>query len=182
MAPVKEDGMARISFLSKEQAPPKMKERFQKMEDNGFRVLNLFKVMAHCPEVGRNFLRLGNAILFKGALLPKFRELAILRVGNIYQAKYEFTQHIPLGLRAGVSKEQIDSLSTWETSGKFNGEESAVLRYTDEVTQNIRVKDETFAAVRKFLSEEQLVELTTTIGYYGMVCRILESLQVELEA
>jgi len=25
------------------------------------------------------------------------------------------------------------------------------------------------------------VELTTTIGYYGMVCRILETLQVELE-
>jgi hypothetical protein len=26
------------------------------------------------------------------------------------------------------------------------------------------------------------VELTTTIGYYGMVCRILEALQVELES
>ncbi len=173
--------MARVSFLSKEQAPPKMKERFQKMEDNGFRVLNLFKVMAHCPEVGINFLRLGNAILSKGALLPKFREVAILRVGNIYQANYEFTQHIRLGLRAGVTKDQIDSLSAWESSGKFNGEEAAILRYTDEVTKNIRVNDDAFAAVRKFLSEEQVVELTTTIGYYGMVCRILESLQVELE-
>jgi hypothetical protein len=26
------------------------------------------------------------------------------------------------------------------------------------------------------------VELTTTIGYYGMVCRILEALQVEFES
>jgi len=173
--------MARVSLLSKEQAAPKMKERFQKMEDNGLRVLNLFKVMAHCPEVGMNFLRLGNAILFKGALLPKFRELAILHVGNIYQAKYEFIQHIPLGLRAGVTKEQIDSLCTWETSGKFNREETVVLRYTEEVTKNIRVKDETFEAVRNFLNEEQIVELTTTIGYYGMVCRILEALQIELD-
>jgi alkylhydroperoxidase family enzyme len=65
------------------------------MEDNGFRILNLYKVMAHCPEVGVNFLRLGNAILFKGAVPAILRELAILRVGNLYQAKYEFTQHIP---------------------------------------------------------------------------------------
>ncbi len=174
--------MARISFLAKEQAAPKIRERFQKMEDNGFRILNLFKVMAHSPEVGINFLRLGNAILMKGTLPPKLRELAILRVGNIYQANYEFTQHTPLGLQAGVKREQIDALSNWETSGKFDGQEQAILRYTDEVSKSIRVKDETFTAVRSFLSEEGIVELTTTIGYYGMVCRILESLQIELES
>ena len=59
--------------------------------------------------------------------------------------------------------------------------EKAILRYTDEETMNIRVKDETFTAVREILSEEGVVELTTAIGYYGMVCRILETLQVELE-
>ena len=174
--------MARISFLEKEQAPPQMRERFQQMVDNGFRILNLYKVMAHCPEVGINFLRLGNAILFKGTVPPSLRELAILRVGNISQAKYEFTQHIPIALRTGLKQEQIDDLPNWESSGKFNQQERAVLRYTDEVTKNIRVKDDTFAAIRGFLSEEGIVELTTAIGYYGMVCRILEALQVELES
>lgn len=174
--------MARVSFLGKEQAAPQVRERFQKMEDNGFRILNLYKVVAHCPEVGVNFLRLGNAILFKGTVPPNLRELAILRVGNIYQAKYEFTQHIPIALRTGLKQEQIDDLPNWESSGKFNQQERAVLRYTDEVTKNIRVKDDTFSAVRSFLSEEGIVELTTAIGYYGMVCRILEALQIELES
>jgi alkylhydroperoxidase family enzyme len=174
--------MARISFLGKGQAAPQMRERFQKMEDHGFRIVNLYKVMAHCPEVGLNFLRLGNAILFKGTIPPNLRELAILRVGNIYRAKYEFTQHIPIALRTGLRQEQIDDLPNWESSGKFSQQERAVMRYTDEVTKNIRVKDDTFAAVRSFLSEEGIVELTTAIGYYGMVCRILEALQVELES
>jgi 4-carboxymuconolactone decarboxylase len=174
--------MARISFLSKEKTAPELREMFQKMENSGMPVLNLFKVMAHCPKVGRNFLRLGNAILFKGAVPPNLRELAILRVGNIYQATYEFTQHVPIARQTGVKQEQIDALSNWEKSGNFNEQEQAVLRYTDEVTKNIRVKDDTFAAVRNFLSEEGVVELTTAIGYYGMVCRILEALQVELES
>jgi alkylhydroperoxidase family enzyme len=174
--------MARISFLEKGQAAPQMRERFQKMEDNGFGILNLYKVMAHCPEVGLNFLRLGNAILFKGIVPPNLRELAILRVGNIYRAKYEFAQHIPIALRTGLRQEQIDDLPNWEGSGKFSQQERAVMRYTDEVTKNIRVKEDTFAAVRSFLSEEGIVELTTAIGYYGMVCRILEALQIELES
>jgi alkylhydroperoxidase family enzyme len=81
-----------------------------------------------------------------------------------------------------VRAEQIDALHNWEDSGKFDEQERAVLQYTDEVTQNIRVRDDTFAAVRSFLNEEGIVELTTTIGYYGMVCRILEALQVEIES
>src|SRR4030066_1634457 len=139
--------MARVSFLAKEQAAPEIREMFQKMEDNGFRVLNLFKVMAHSPKVGRNFLRLGNAILFKGAVPPNLREMAILRVGHINQANYEWTQHVPIALRAGVRQEQIEALPEWENSSEFNDTEKIVLRYTDEETVHIRVKDGTFAAL-----------------------------------
>jgi alkylhydroperoxidase family enzyme len=173
--------MARVSLLSNEQAAPEIREMFEKIEANGFRVINLFRVMAHCSRVGRYFLRLGNSILFKGAVPPNLRELAILRVGHINQANYEWTQHVPIALRCGVKQDQIDALPDWENSGKFNEQERAILRYTDEMTKNIRVKDDTFAAVQSSLTEEGIVELTTTIGYYGMVCRILEALQVELE-
>lgn len=174
--------MARVGLLNKEQAAPEIREMFEKMEKNGSRVLNVFKAMAHCPQVGYYFLRLGNSILFKGTVPPNLRELAILRVGHINQAKYEWTHHVSIALRMGVREEQIDALPDWENSGKFNEQERAVLQYTDEVTRDIRVKDDTFAAVRSFLNEEGIVELTTTIGYYGMVCRILEALQIELES
>ena len=60
-------------------------------------------------------------------------------------------------------------------------QERAVLQNTDEMAEKIRVTDETFAKAKAFLSDQQIVELTTTIGYYGMVSRILETLQVELE-
>jgi alkylhydroperoxidase family enzyme len=174
--------MARVGVLNKEQAAPEVREMFQKMEEDGFPVLNVFRVMAHCPQIGYYFLRLGNSILFKGTVPPSLRELAILRVGHINQAKYEWTHHVPIALRSGVRKEQVEALPDWENSGTFDEQERAVLQYTDEMTRKIRVRDDTFAAVRSFLNEEGIVELTTTIGYYGMVCRILEALQIELEA
>ena len=174
--------MARVGLVNKEQAASEIREMFQKMEENGSRVLNVFQVMANCPQIGYYFLRLGNSILFKGTVPPALRELAILRVGHIDQAPYEWTHHVPIALRVGVREEQIGALHDWRNSGTFNEQERAVLQYTDEVTKNIRVQDDTFAAVRRFLDEQGIVELTTTIGYYGMVCRILEALQVELES
>ena len=173
--------MARVSLLKEESAAPELRETFRQMTEKGRPVLNLFKIMAHSPQVGYQFLRLGNAILFRGVVPPHLRELAILRVGFINKAVYEWTQHVPIALRVGVRQKQIDALSQWENSTEFSDTEKAILRYTDEETINIRVKDETFAAVRAILSEEGIVELTTAIGYYGMVCRILETLQVELE-
>jgi alkylhydroperoxidase family enzyme len=173
--------MARVSLLDEEAVSAELKERFRRIRENGGRVLNLFKVMAHCSEIGNRFLKLGNSILLKGVVPPNLRELAILRVGLINKANYEWTQHVPIALRAGVKQEQIDDLANWENSSRFSETEKTILRYTDEETINIRVKDETFSAVRTILSEEGVVELTTAVGYYGMVCRILETLQVELE-
>ena len=57
-----------------------------------------------------------------------------------------------------------------------------MLQYTDEVAQNIKVTDETFAVLKQYFSDHAIVELTTTIGYYGMVCRILVGLQIDIEA
>jgi len=173
--------MARVSLIDNESAAPEFQETFRQMEEKGRRVLNLFRIMAHSPQVGSHFLQLGRAILLQGVVPPTLRELAILRVGQLNQATYEWTQHVPIALRVGVRQAQIDALSAWEDSPEFNEREKAILRYTDEETKNIRVKDETFAAVRAILTEEAVVELTTTIGYYSMVCRILEALQVELE-
>ena len=62
--------MARVSLMTNEQAPPKVRDLFEKIEANGFRVLNLYRVMAHSEKVGRNFIRLGNSIFIKAPYRP----------------------------------------------------------------------------------------------------------------
>ncbi len=173
--------MTRVTIPEKLQMHSDLQSMFEKMEARGTRVLNIFKVLAHCPDVGRDTLQLGNSILRKGKVDPRMRELAILRVGNLLEADYEWTQHVRVALRVGVPQAQIDALHDWPSCQLFNVQERAVLQYTDEMTQNVRVSEGTFQAVRAFLSEEQTVELTVAIGYYGMISRILETLQVELE-
>lgn len=174
--------MARISLLEKEQVSPAFREFYQAQEERGFPVLNIVKLLAHCPEIGLNYQRFAGSVI-RGEEVPvKLRELATLRVGYLAQAKYQFSHHTRVGLRVGLSQKQIDDISDWGASTEFNDQEQAVLGYTDEVARDNKVTDETFAKLQGFFSEHDIVELTIVIGYFVMLCRILNAFQVELES
>ena len=102
-------------------------------------------------------------------------------MGRLTNCEYEYTHHQALAKRIGVRPEQVDRLASWETDPAFNDQERAVIRYATEVTQNVRVADSTFDALRTFLDPEQIVELTLNTGFYNMVVRFLLPMQVDLE-
>ena len=173
--------MARVSFVEKGQAHPLVEDLYKKIEARGQQIINLYKVLGHTQYIGLNWQRLGNSLLRGEELSPKLRELAILRVGDLAKAEYEFSKHSVGGLRAGLTQQQIDAIHDWAASSEFSSEERAVLAYTDEVARDIQVSDETFAALKEHFSELEIVELTVVIGYYGMVSRFLVALDVDIE-
>jgi 4-carboxymuconolactone decarboxylase len=173
--------MARVRLLQKEQASPEAKEIFDKMEANGAKIINLYRVLAHSPHPMLNFIRMGGALVAKAELPSRLREMVILRIASVTGAKYEWTQHYPIALQVGVSQKQIEAVARWNESKVFHAEDRAVLQYTDEVLQNTGVKDETFKALQKFLDERQIVELTLSIGYWEMVAHVLVPLQVDID-
>ncbi len=173
--------MARVKYIEKADAHPMVAELYEKIEGRGQKVINLWKIMGHLPFIGLNYQRMGNSILKGEELSSKIRELAILRVGAINNSRYEFTQHTRIGLREGLTQQQIKEISEWQKSKSFSDAERAVLAYADEMEKNIQVKDATFNNLQKYFNEHQIVELTAAIGYYGMTCRILEALKVDME-
>ncbi len=173
--------MARVPYVTRRSAPPKVAEMFAKMEANGHQLLNLYAAVGHCAEVGPAFIRLGNKILFQGKLPPRLREYAILWVGHLARAPYEFSKHVAIARETGIPQAELDALADWRTSPRFDAQARAVLAYTDEVSRRYRAQDATFAALQAFLDAEQIVELTVVVGFYEMVCRVLEALQIELE-
>jgi 4-carboxymuconolactone decarboxylase len=172
--------MARVPYASIDQAPEKIKAFFAKLETNS-RVLNVQKMVANSPGSVREFTRLGNALLNKSKLSSYFRELAIIRISFLTGSRYEWAQHVPIALSAGVSKEQLEEISHWRDSSLFSEEDQVILKFTDEVVQEHQASESTFNLAAKFLDPESLVELTLSIGYWSMVGKFLRTFQVEIE-
>jgi len=173
--------MGRVSYVQNDQAEPRIREMFEKTEKNGHTVVNLFRALAHAPKICEYFMKFGNKILFQGNISPQLRELAILAVSHATDAIYERTKHEAIALKEGVSQAQVDAMKQYQTAAVFDEQERAVIRYADEVSRNVRASDEAFEALRAHFNESGLVELTATVGFYNMVSRILENLQVDLE-
>jgi 4-carboxymuconolactone decarboxylase len=173
--------MARVKLIQKEQAPPEIKELFQQIEGNGARIINFYKLLANSPHVARNVIRLGNSLIGRTALSPKLRELTIMRIAKLCDCEYEWVQHTPVALQAGVSRAQLDAIGSWKESDNFDEEERAILQYVDEVAQNVKVADATFEALSKYLNEQNIVELTLAIGWWGMLARLFVPLEVEVD-
>ena len=173
--------MARIKLIQETEASGDSQHLLQKIEANGARVLNLYRAVAVSPGPASSFLKLGNLLRNRVELSPILREIAILRIAKLTGSVYEWTQHVQIALEEGVRQSQIDDVERWKDSDQFNDEERAVLQYTDEVSVDVKVKDSTFAEVRQYLDERSIVELTVSIGYWGMIARVLVPLEVDLD-
>ena len=174
--------MSRVQPLQAGQAPAEVEELYNRIQKNGAKVINLYKVLAYNTHVMRDFLRLGSSLLTKTELSPKLRELAILRIAKLTGSEYEWAQHYPIALEVGVGPEQAKAIAYWDRANNFNDMERAVLRYTDEVLQDAKVKDENFNELRQHLNTRNIVELTVSIGYWEMVARLLEALKVDMDS
>jgi alkylhydroperoxidase family enzyme len=63
-------------------------------------------------------------------------------------------------MKAKMNMEKFNALSSYRTNPFFSDKERAALAYAEEATRNKRVRDETFNEIRKYFSEEEIVEIT----------------------
>jgi alkylhydroperoxidase family enzyme len=143
--------------------------------------LNINRMMAHAENSARHFMRLGNSLLTQAKFDARLRELVILRIAKLCDSKYEWYQHEIIAKQVGVPEQQIEALRLDQNSSVFNDQERAILRYTEEITANVKASAEAFEELSNFLSHQELVELTLTIGFYNMVAQFLENTEVEIE-
>ena len=175
--------MTRIPYANLDETPQKVQDFFAKMQANndGAEIMNIFKMVGYSPCSVREFIRLGNRLIMKAHLAHRYRELAILRIAQMTGARYEWAQHVPIAVDAGISKEQIKEIENWRESSLLDDKDKIALQYTEEIVSDSHPQDETYAAASKFLDDTSLVELTISIGYWSMVGKFLRTFGVDVE-
>ncbi len=143
--------------------------------------LNLFRMLAHSPPVSTGFSKLGGALLQDSALDPRLRETAIVRVGLLAGASYEVKKHIAIGRAVGLSDSEIQALEPGANQEALTETARAVVALADQLFRDVRADDVVFNRVKEHLPDREVVELVVTIGFYGLVCRVLETLKIDHE-
>jgi uncharacterized peroxidase-related enzyme len=172
--------MSRISRLDRSEVSAQTAALYDKVFALRGNVPNMFRVMAHRPEIFATMQAHFGAVLNTGTVSTKLKELIIVRTSQMNQTPYCLASHTILARNLGWSDEQLAHLAEWRERSDFSPAERAALRLAETVTRDAHaVSDEQFAELRSFYSEGEIVELMCAIGLFNYFNRFNDALKME---
>jgi alkylhydroperoxidase family enzyme len=139
-------------------------------------------VFANSPDVFDHAV--SGFALYRGErkLDPVLRELGQTRVGWAKASQFVFSQHCKSLRGLKVSEEKIAAIPTWQVADCFSPEERAVLAYADCLALSAgRTPDAVFDALKRFMSDEQILEFTYIVMLYDMHAVMSRALRLEYD-
>jgi alkylhydroperoxidase family enzyme len=143
--------------------------------------LNIFRTLARAPDALRAFLAWGTYILRNNSLPPREREIVILRIGYLCRSGYEWTQHVAISLRGGMSDAEIAAIKQGAGASIWSPADAALLNACDDLHARQFVSTENWRALAAHFSERQCMDAVFTAGQYTQVSMMLNTFGVQLD-
>lgn len=130
-------------------------------------VPNILKLLSHSGATVKHWGAVGGAQFSQFALSKKNRELLVLLTTAKFGSAYEWTHHVALSAKVGVTDEQRQSLAdAGKATGYFSNvkagftdTEILFLQFLESVIDTGDVSDDLLAQMRKAFSDREIVEI-----------------------
>jgi len=119
-------------------------------------------------------------LLKRGRIARAEKEQVILRIAWRLGAVYEYGHHHLRARQFGVTDAAIAAATTEDATDQ-SSRIGALLAAADELLATHTLSEETFTRVRRYASEDELVELCVLVGHYSMISMLLSTASVQLE-
>jgi alkylhydroperoxidase family enzyme len=169
----------RISPLGDDEWTPEQAALLEPFAKRKF-VPNLYRTLARSSALADAF----NGALRQirsNKLSEREREILILRTGWLCRSGYEWNAHVHLGAKAGLSEQELEQIKQGSASPYWRGEEAALCRAAEELCADQFISDESWALLRSHFDEQQCMDTIFVVGFYVLVCMLLNSCGVQLD-
>lgn len=136
-------------------------------------VFGPFVPLLRCPDLLERVAALGEQLRFGGSLDPRIRELVTCAVSRHVSNQFEWLVHAPLARQAGVSEGTLESLRAGSLPSGLPADEAEAIAFAAELLTTHGVSDRTYATALSRWGEPGVVELATLVGYFVMVCWVM---------
>ncbi len=132
-----------------------------------------FVPLLQTPALMERIGKTGEALRFDGTLPDSVRELVICVVARETGNQFEWQTHAPLAVKAGIPAEAIEALAAGRRPQGLPASEACAVDFASELMRRNGVSDASYAEALARFGPAGIVELTTLIGYFVMVCWIM---------
>ena len=171
--------MARLpAITSKEQLPTADQGIAEAVIKSRGGIHGPFTMLLHCPKLAEHLVNTGAYVRFEGKLDHRVRVLAAMVVAREFEAMYVWGAQSGSARRQNVPEATITAIRENHSRG-VPAEDAQIIDFTRTLLRKHRVDAGTFEALQKRFGNEQLIELTGTIGYYSLLCMTVNACELE---
>jgi 4-carboxymuconolactone decarboxylase len=171
--------MARLPKITgKDQVAAKDHAVFDSIVASRGAVQGPFTMFLHSPEVAGRVAHLGAYVRFEGALDMRVRVLAAMTVAREFDAMYVWGAQSGGARRLGVPEATITAIRENHTRG-VPPDDAQIIEFTRALLRRHRVDAATFQVMQARFGNDQLIQLTTAIGYYGLLAMTVNTCELE---
>ncbi len=171
--------MARLtSITSKDQVAAEHHAIVDKVVASRGAVQGPFTMLLHCPPLAEHMVNLGAYVRFEGKLDKRIRVLAAMTVAREFDAVYVWGAQTDSARRQNVPEATITAIREKHTRG-VPPQDAQIIDVTRDLIYKHRIDAASLKALQQRLGDEQLVELTGTIGYYSMLAMTANACELE---
>ena len=132
-----------------------------------------FNALMRSPGMGDKALGLGDEIRHRNSLADRLVELAILVTGRQWSAQYEWWAHYKRAKEAGLPMHIADAIAVGRRPTGMQPDEEAIYDFSTELHQTQQVGDAVWARARALFTEQQILDLIATCGFYVLISMVL---------
>jgi 4-carboxymuconolactone decarboxylase len=174
--------MARVPAPSRESVPENQRTAYDEIirERGGPVQGGPVSVLLNSPEMAKRASHLSAYLRRESTLPAKIQELAMLTTARELDCQYIWNAHAASGRKAGLSDALVDAIRDKRNLPVLSPDEAAVVNLGREFFRTHRVSDATFQAALQQFGPQGLTELTTLMGYYGLLAFNANTFAIDL--
>lgn len=139
-------------------------------------------MLLHSPKLAAKLVPLTPFFWNESIVEGRLRSVGILAAVRERESDYVWAAQVAMARRNGVREEMIDLLRAKADAAKFPVQEREIVTYVRQLLRTNRVDPAVFDALKNRFGAQWLVELTATIGYFGLVSGIANAFEVPAPA
>jgi 4-carboxymuconolactone decarboxylase len=144
---------------------------------NGFAgALNVYRTMAHHPELLRAWAPLRQHVVKDSALGAVRSEVVILRAAHRMGSPYEWAHHVSRARVLGMADERIAAIR-----GMPEGEDGLIVRAVDALFDQRRLPAGLEAELAGAIGRKAVFDLIATVGFYSVLGYILMTYETPID-
>ena len=168
--------MALLPSLEKNEVEEIAREVYKKFEKETGKVPEWVKVMAHRPEILKEFVELFKAIMGKGTIEPLLKWKIAFVVSQTLKCPFCLDVSEKMLRKFGATEEIIQKIKTGEISSP---EEKEILELVKDVTLDGHLdQPEIFEKLKGKFSPAQIIEIISVMGLFNYINRFNNTLAI----